>query len=297
MNEVSHAPPNAADRACNPASPEANTEMAKLEAEFHANLARDKRRAAYRQIALNILGVLLFFAAWEVVPRSIPNLNLLMFPPPSGIVNAFVDLVVSGALFWHALVSLLRSLTGFAIGATLGVIIGVLTARILPLRQMSDPVLHGMRSIPVIAMVPLAIIWFGIGEVAKLALITWGAFYPVWVNSFLGARDVHLLLIRSAQSLGASRIFVLLHVILPGALPLIIAGLRLSLAISFVVMVAAELVGASEGLGHLIANSHQLFRVDYMFVGLVTLGAIGFLFDQLFVAVIARLFPWYGRAG
>jgi len=256
-------------------------EMAQLERQFIKGRARDNRLRIIKQISFNVLGVVLFFVTWEVVPRIVPDLNLLMFPPPSGIVDALVDLVSSGELFWHTMISLLRSLAGFTIGAVFGIALGILVARILPLRQMLDPVLHGMRSIPVIAMVPLAIIWFGIGEVSKIALITWGAFFPVWVNAYLGARDVHVLFIRSAQSLGASESYILFSVILPGALPLIISGLRLSLTLSFVVMVAAELVGASEGLGYLITHAQQLFRVDYMFVGLLTLGAVGFTLEQI----------------
>lgn len=274
-----------------------DAEMRVCEQEFLAGLRARKVRDFRNRIVLNVSGVLLFLALWETVPRMIPGLNLLMFPPPSGIVHALVDLVSSGEIFHHALVSTVRALSGFVVGSVLGIAIGLVTARVGLLRHLSDPVLHGMRSIPVIAMVPLAIIWFGIGEVSKLALITWGAFFPVWINAYLGVRDIHVVLIRSAQSLGAGRWFVLFRVMLPGALPLVIAGLRLSLTISLVVMVAAELVGASEGLGHLIANSHQFFRVDYMFVGLLTLGAIGFALDQVFVAVVTRAFPWYGREG
>jgi len=156
--------------------------------------------------------------------------------------------------------------------------------------------LHGFRSIPAIALVPLAVVWFGIGEMSKIALITWGTFFPVWISTYLGARDVNPTLIRSARSLGVGHAGLLLRVILPGALPMILAGLRQSLAISLVVMVAAELVGATLGLGELIASAQQIFRIDRMFVGLLALGAIGFALDRLFVFVTQRLFPWYGRS-
>ena len=266
------------------------------EQEFLASLRRQRRRTVASQTLLNVAGVLVFALIWELLPRTIPGINQLMFPPPSGVIEAFLELCASGELVAHTLASLLRALAGFAFGSCAGIIAGLLVARILPLRHMSDPVLHGLRSIPAIALVPLAIVWFGIGEIAKIALITWAAFFPVWINTFLGARDVHIVLIRSAKSLGASPTRTLFTVILPAAAPLIFAGLRQALAVALVVMVAAELVGASTGLGQLIAMSHQLFRVDVMFVALLTLGAIGFALDRIFATLLHHLFPWYGRS-
>jgi len=283
------------DRPSEGSSVERSDERRRLEAAFLGELRRGKRRRTSRQVMLNVLGIISFLALWEVLPRIVPGINLLMFPPPSGVVGALVDLVSTGELFEHAAASVLRALGGFAIGSTAGIVLGVLTARLLPLRHFCDPVLHGLRSIPAIALVPLSIVWFGIGETPKLALISWGTFFPVWINAFLGARDVSEVLTRSAASLGAGRAMMLFEVVLPAALPLILAGLRQALAIALVVMVAAELVGASEGLGQLIASSYQLFRVDSMFVGLFTLGAIGFAMDRLFTAILGRVFPWYGR--
>jgi len=271
------------------------SEVRRIEAAFTASTRQRHRRHAIRQVVLNVAGVLLFLAAWEVLPRSIPGLNLLLFPPPSGIVGALRELALSGELFLHAATSVARSLGGFAVGAVLGVSLGVVTAMVAPLRFLSDPMLHGFRAVPAIALVPLAVVWFGIGEVSKLALITWGTFFPVWINTYLGARDVSATLVRSARSLGASRSTLILRVILPAALPLIIAGLRQSLAIALVVMVAAELVGASIGLGQMIATAQQIFRIDHMFVGLLAIGIIGFALDRLFVFVAHRLLPWYGR--
>lgn len=272
------------------------SEIARIEDAFAREQKRIGRRNATRQIALNIIGVSVFLAVWEVLPRSIDGLNLLLFPPPSGIIDALRDLLFSGELLSDALASIGRALGGFAVGGALGIMVGLLTAMVVPLRFMADPVLHGFRSIPAIALVPLAVVWFGIGEMSKIALITWGTFFPVWINTYLGARDVNPAFIRSAQSLGVGNTLLLLRIILPGALPLILAGLRQSLAIALVVMVAAELVGASVGLGQLIASAQQVFRIDYMFVGLLALGAIGFALDRLFVFVVNRLFPWYGRS-
>jgi len=274
---------------------EPTIEIEDMERQFVAEQSRSRRRLFWRQITFNFLGVLAFTAMWELLPRSIPGLNLLLFPPPSGIVDALLELAQSGELLDDAVASILRALTGFALGAVSGIAMGLITARVVTIRFLTDPILHGLRSIPTIAVVPLAIVWFGIGEISKVALIVWGAFFPIWINSYLGARDANPILIHSAQSLGAGRLKVLLWVILPAASPFIIAGLRQALSIAFIVMVAAELVGAATGLGQLIATAQLTFRIDHMFVGLLALGVVGFAFDRLFILIVKRLFPWYGH--
>ena len=201
-----------------------------------------------------------------------PNVNILMFPPPSSVVDALLPLIVSGELAGHIVISLQRAMAGFALATVLGVAAGLFTARIRVLQHITDPVLQGFRSIPVIALVPLSLIWFGIGEWSKIALVTWGAFFPIWIASFIGVRDVHPVYLRSAASLGADRRQTMLFVILPSALPLILAGLRQALAIALIVLVAAEIAGARGGVAYMVAISHQLFRVDIMFIGLAVLG-------------------------
>ena len=266
----------------------------KIEESFRYDLQRRRRRRRVQRLMLNVAGVILFMIVWEVAPRVVPGVNLQMFPPPSGVVGTLWDLIASGELAGHAWSSLKRAISGFVLGSTAGVLVGLLTGRLMLLRDLSDPVLHSLRSIPSIAFVPLAIVWFGLGETPKIALITWGTFFPVWVNTFIGVRDVPNIYVRSAASLGASPVGIMLQVVLPAALPFVIAGLRQATAVAFVILVAAELVGASSGLGYLISFSHLVFRVDMMFVGLMALGALGFLADALFAAALDRIFPWYG---
>ena len=263
-----------------------------------AFIAREqaRRRIALRsQLLLGIAGVLLFLLVWELAPRVVPGVNTKMFPPPSHIAQVFADMTWGTGEIWpHVGASLLRALWGFLLGSSVGIVFGVLTGRIPWLRQLSDPVVHGLRAIPAIAIVPLAIVWFGLGDVSKVMLIAWGTFFPVWLNTFIGVRDLPPVYLRSAASLGASRTFTVLQVALPAALPFVFAGLRHATSVAFVVVVAAELVGAEKGLGYLISFAHLVFRVDIMFVGLIYLGAIGFLADQLFAWLLHRLFPWYG---
>ncbi|WP_159918053.1 ABC transporter permease [Pantoea sp. 18069] len=266
-----------------------------IEQAFVAREQARSRSALRSQLLLGTVGVILFLLVWEIAPRVVPGVNIKMFPPPSHIARIFAEMTWETGEIWpHVAASLLRALWGFLLGSSVGIVLGVLTGRVLWLRQMSDPVVHGLRAIPAIAIVPLAIVWFGLGDVSKVMLIAWGTFFPVWLNTFIGVRDLPPVYLRSAASLGAGRFSTILFVALPAALPFVFAGLRHATSVAFVVVVAAELVGAEKGLGYLISFAHLVFRIDIMFVGLIYLGIIGFIADQFFAALLHRLFPWYG---
>lgn len=271
------------------------TEREKLEIEssFRNEIVATRHRRLRRGLMFNLIGVLIFLVVWEVLPRIVPGVNTQMFPPPSGVIATLYGMLADGQLAAHAWSSLKRVAAGFVIGSSAGILVGLFTGRLALLQSMSDPVLHGLRSIPAIAFVPLAIVWFGLGETPKIALISWGTFFPVWISTFIGVRDVPKLYIQSALSLGAGPLNVMFRVVLPAALPFVFAGLRHATAVAFVIVVAAELVGASSGLGYLISFSHLVFRIDMMFVGLLALGVLGFLADAAFAALLQRLFPWY----
>ncbi|HEY9237255.1 MAG TPA: ABC transporter permease [Burkholderiaceae bacterium] len=278
-----------------PASSDGPSRRAAIEREFLKTRRTRHRGALGRQFVLGVLGFLLFLAVWEIAPRVVPGINPKMFPPPSQVAGIFADMTWGSGEIWpHLGASLQRALWGFLLGASSGVIAGVLSGRFAVFRELSDPVLHGLRAIPAIAIVPLAIVWFGLGDVSKVMLIAWGAFFPVWVNTFIGVRDIPVVYLRSAATLGARPVAAVLQVALPAALPFVFAGLRQATAVAFVVLVAAELVGAEKGLGFLISFAHLVFRVDIMFVGLIYLGAIGFMADQFFAWLLQKLFPWYG---
>jgi ABC-type nitrate/sulfonate/bicarbonate transport system permease component len=239
------------------------------------------------------LGTLAFFGAWEALSRS-GLVNSVMLPAPSTIAVSGWSLFSTGELGRHLSASFLRALIGFMSGSVLAIALGVAMAQIPLLHAAINPLVQMFRAVPSLAFVPLAIFWFGIGEASKIFLIAWGVFFPVWVNTYIGVRDSNPLLHRAAASLGARGWRKFAFVVIPGALPFIIAGLRVSLSVALVVLVAAELAGAAFGVGYLIQMSQQVFRVDQMFVGLIVLGAMGFAADLLFERVVHRLFPWYG---
>lgn len=276
--------------------PQARSDDARLRAkeeQFLRDLKAERRQHTVRQLFLNVFGIGLFLTAWELMPHVIPWMNRLLFPPPSDIVGTLRELLESGELVENIRVSLLRVFKGFFIATVLGTLTGLLTGRVQLLQHVSDPILHGMRSIPAIALVPLSLLWFGIGEPSKVALIAWGAFFPIWLNTYTGVRDVPPVLLRSAMSLGAGPVQTMFLVIFPAALPFILVGLRQGIGIALIVLVAAELAGASSGVGYMIATSHQLFRVDIMLIGIATLGFLGYVVDRLFILLQGYLFPWY----
>lgn len=264
-----------------------------VERQFASAMQAERRRASVTRIFLNVTGVALFLAIWEALPRVMPGLNTQMFPPPSDVIETAWPMIISGELPQNIAVSVERALLGFVIASFAAIVIGAAMARLHVLCQLSEPILHGFRSIPVIALVPLAVLWFGIGETSKIALIVCGAFFPVWISTFIGVRDVHPVYLRSAACLGAPPLQTMMLVILPAALPMILAGLRQAIAISLIVLVAAELSGATLGVAHMMSLGYQLFKVDVMFIGLFVLGALGFGADRLFVWLTKRLFPWY----
>jgi ABC-type nitrate/sulfonate/bicarbonate transport system permease component len=268
-------------------------QRAALEDEFRRTYRAGRRNRVLLRIALNVLGVALFLAFWEAIPNLMPSINKIMFPPPSTVFAAFWPMVTSGEIPLNIIASLRRAGSGFAIAMVLGIAAGVATARLRIAEYLTEPLLHGLRSVPVIALVPLSVLWLGIGEGAKIALVATGAFFPIWIATFIGVRDVHIVYLRSAACLGAGRLSTMLWVVLPAALPLILAGLRQAIAVSLIVLVAAELSGATAGVAYMMSMGHQLFRVDIMFIGLLLLGALGFTFDRLFVLLAKKLFPWY----
>lgn len=242
---------------------------------------------------LGIVGTGMFFVLWEILSHS-GLVNEVMLPAPTSIAVTAYHMIETGELVRHLWSSIWRALIGYATGTVLAICLGVLMAQVQILDRLLNPLLQMFRAVPSLAFVPLAIFWFGVGEVSKIFLIAWGVFFPVWVSTYVGVRDANPLLLRAAESLGARGWRNLIFVVLPGALPLILTGMRVSLSVALVVLVAAELAGAVFGVGYLIQMSQQVFRVDQMFVGLICLGVLGFGADRMFEALIGVCFPWYG---
>ena len=238
-----------------------------------------------------ILAFITFLVLWEFISRSgLFNINL--FPPPTKIWKTFLDSFKTGELVKDVSISLIRAIFGFLIGSAIGICLGVLTGRITIFRLTIGQIAHFLRNIPSIAFVPLAIVWFGIGEASKILLIIWGVIFPVWISTHQGMINVDKYFIWAIKSLGANKLQTLKEVIFHSSVPFIVSGMRIGIAIAFITLVAAEMAGAFSGVGYRILTSHLVFRVDKMILGIVTLGIIGLIADKFYVIAIKNLFPW-----
>jgi ABC-type nitrate/sulfonate/bicarbonate transport system permease component len=213
-------------------------------------------------------------------------------PAPSDIAVRFWELTVSGELALHTAVTLWRVLAGFVIGAVPAVAIGLLMAMFRPARIFFDPLIAALMPIPKVALMPLLLLAFGFGDASKIALVAIAVFFPVIVNTYAGAATIDRIYWDVAKNFGASTYVMFTRVVFFGALPLIFAGLRIALAVSFVVLVAAEFVASKTGIGYLIWNSWELLQVDYMFVGIVVIGILGLISAAAFQEIERKVIPW-----
>lgn len=215
-----------------------------------------------------------------------------IFPAPWSVWSATLEMVESGVLWRDLSVSLSRAAVGFSIGATLGVGLGLMTGRVALVRTLLHPFLNLLRPIPAIALVPVAIVWFGIGEGSKYFVISYTVFLAVWFNTHHGMQYVPETYLRAAQSLGTSKLREFAQVVVPAAAPHIFAGIRLGVALAFLSLVAAELSGASSGLGYRLQEARQYIRTDRMFSLLIILGILGATVDMIVHRIGQRLVHW-----
>jgi NitT/TauT family transport system permease protein len=233
-------------------------------------------------------------AVWALVV-AVTGANATLFPGPADVVRSAVKMWNDGILVTDLVASLRRALIGFVVGAVLGVVLGLLTGRIRLIRIALEPILTLLRPIPAIALVPVAIVWFGVGEGSKHFVIGYAVLLAVWLNTHAGAAGVPQAYTKAGQSLGAGRSRLFVEVVAPAAAPFIVAGLRLGAAVAFLSLVAAELTGASMGIGYRLQEARQFLDTGRMFVGLVELGVLGALLDRFFVMVQRRFVHWESR--
>ncbi|HLQ92023.1 MAG TPA: ABC transporter permease [Xanthobacteraceae bacterium] len=213
-------------------------------------------------------------------------------PAPTDIAVRFWTLIRNGELAMHTGVTLVRVFAGFVIGAIPGVAVGLLMAMFKPVRIFFDPLIAALFPIPKIALMPLLLLAFGFGDASKIALVAIAVFFPVIVNTYTGASNIEKIYWDVAKNYGASQWVMFTRIVFFGALPMIFAGLRIALAVSFIVLVAAEFVATKSGLGYLIWNSWELLQVDIMFVGIVTIGVLGLITSALFQEIERKVIPW-----
>ncbi|SEH33934.1 ABC transporter permease [Magnetospirillum fulvum] len=247
--------------------------------------------ATLRRTGLYLALPLVLIAIWQGLFEA-GLIRPILLPPPTKVAQAFVALTLSGDLFRHLGISLLRVLEGFAIAAGIGLVLGVGIGLSRQLDRATDLTIQLLKPIPPIAWIPLAILWFGIGEGGKIYIIFLGAVFPILVNTIDGIRQTDHRHVELARILEVSRARFIAQVVLPGALPAIMTGLRVGLMVAWMCVVAAELIAASSGIGYLIMDARQLAQTDQVLVGMITIGAMGKLLDILLKEIERRLITW-----
>ena len=204
-----------------------------------------------------------------------------ILPAPLDVAKSAVALARSGELWTHVAVSTWRALLGFAIGGSLGLALGLLTGTFRTAETLLDTTLQMVRNIPVLALIPLVILWFGIDESAKLFLVSRGVVFPIYLNTYHGIRSVDPALVEMARSYGLSRAQLYREVILPGALPQILVGVRFSLGLMWVTLIVAETVSAQAGIGYMTMNAREFLQTDVVLLGFMLYALLGKVADCL----------------
>lgn len=235
---------------------------------------------------------LLLLAAWQYVSMSVlDETTRVLLPAPTAVAGAAWELVDSGELFRHLFDSLRREFTAFC-WSLAAIPLGVAMGWWKPVNDQLDPLIEMLRPIPPLAWIPLSILWFGVGDTQNQFIIFLGIFFPILLNTITGVRGVELNLVRAARCLGSGEGTLLRRVVLPAALPQIITGIRIGLGVGWMALVAAELVGASSGLGFLINDARTLLRTDIVIVGMVAIGLVGLALDMVIRWLSRRVLPW-----
>ncbi|APC68359.1 aliphatic sulfonate ABC transporter permease SsuC [Ralstonia pseudosolanacearum] len=235
---------------------------------------------------------LALLAAWQAAAQW-GWLSNRILPAPLDVARSAIELARSGELWRHVAVSTWRALLGFAIGGSLGLALGLLTGTFRTAETLLDTTLQMIRNIPVLALIPLVILWFGIDESAKLFLVSLGVFFPIYLNTYHGIRAVDPALVEMARSYGLSRARLYREVILPGALPQILVGVRFSLGLMWVTLIVAETVSAQAGIGYMTMNAREFLQTDVVLLGILLYVLLGKLADLLSRALERFWLRWH----
>jgi ABC-type nitrate/sulfonate/bicarbonate transport system permease component len=250
-------------------------------------------RARTTDTLLGAAGVLAVLVAWEVFARS-GIVSPAVFPAPTAAVARAIERLTPADLAHHVGISLFRILMGFTLGALAGVAIAVAAAWYRGFGRIVGPIVELLRPIPPLAWIPMAIVWFGLGEPSKIFVIFLGAFFPILTNAYRGITGVEPVLLRAAQTMDVRGPRLLTSVMLPAALPDIATGLRVGWGLSFGVLVAAELIAADAGMGFLITNARQVGEIGIVVFGILLIGTVNIVTDFALAALIRRrLGKWH----
>jgi len=240
---------------------------------------------------VSLLSPIVLLLVWELLVRT-RILDARFFPAPSAVLRTLAGLLVSGVLLYDIGVSLTRITVGFTMGAVSGMLLGLLMGISRLARAALKPLVGVIYPIPKIAILPLVMLVFGLGEPSKYVIVAIGVFFLVLLNTMAGVMNIDSIYFEVGRNCEARRSDVLLTIAVPGALPLIFTGLRLGWGTALLLIVAAEFVSARAGIGYLIWNAWQTFAVEEMYAGLLMISALGLVSFALFDVIERRLIPW-----
>ncbi|SKA34242.1 ABC transporter permease [Consotaella salsifontis] len=250
------------------------------------------------RVPAKLVTLIVAIALWQIISLANDHLhfyNAVLVPSPWRIVAAGFALAKTGELFVHMGASLLRVAAGMAVAIPLGAGLALLVTSSRKAEVVLDPIIELLRPVPSLALLPVFIVWFGIGETTKMVFIAYSAFFIIFVTTVEAIRNIEPILFQAAGSLGLNRAQTYFHVTFKAALPQIMVGVRLALATSWFLIVGAEFLAANEGLGFLINFSRVWFQIDKMMVGAVVIGLLGLASNYLLLLLEARLFAWRER--
>lgn len=256
------------------------------------------RMGWHRPGLVSVVSVVAFLFVWQL-SGSLGWVDPLLLPPPSEVLRTAAELALSGyrqtPLWQHFLISAARALVAFVAAIALGIPLGLSMGLAPVLNAVLDPFVQFLRPLPKIALIPLVVVWFGIGETSKFFLIFISSFLSIVVGAAASVANVSQGRLRVVQTLGATRGQIFLHVVLPNALPELFTTVRLSVGIGWTSLIAAEMVAANSGLGWMVINAGSYLRTDVVLLGILLLGLTGYFFDWLLLRLQRRFAPWAGK--
>ena len=259
-----------------------------------ATLAAERFRPLLERVLRSSAAILAFLAVWELLPR-LGWVDRTFLPPFSDVARTLVATTLTGELPGHLLASATRAISGFVVAILIGVPLGLAIGWYRRLGEIINPLLEIFRNTAPLALLPVFVLLLGMGETSKIAMVFYSCLWPIVLNTVSGVREVDPLLIRSARTMGLPPSRLFLKVVLPAATPTVFTGIRIAGAYAILVLVAAELVGAKEGLGYLVNYSQFTFEIPKMYAGILTLSFLGLAFNAILLRIENRLMAWKAR--
>lgn len=251
----------------------------------------------FKKIFTSSIAIIIFLIIWEVFGRLHILINPIFLPPFSKVAEALYGLALSGELWKHAAISLRRSLSGFALGMVVAIPLGLAIGWFKKLEAILNPLLQVFRNMPTLALLPVFVMFFRIGEFSKTMVILWGVLWATLLNTIAGVRNVDPQLIKAARSMGVGRLRLFSTVVLPASLPYIFAGMRISATVSILILIAAEMMGASKGLGYALFFYQSNFKIPEMYAVLIVMAVFGVSLNYTLENIEKRSFRWRDGSG